>query len=526
MSVSLVGDLALWVALVLTAWGATVSGVAGPLGREDLARSGARAAHAATLFVGLALLALWSALLRTDLGLAYVAGRGGIAATPVERVVALWSAPGGALLTLATVVGLVTSVAFARELRLGGGPSGTARWTLLSAGVASAHVLLLGVILTALIAAPPFAATTWALADGQGLPPAWRHIAMLVLWPLWSLALAAAAAASALGMAAAPGRSPRTLALWHAAADWIRAAWLLATAALLAALWWSYRTMPALDGWMARAIGPGALVAWVTLSAASSGMLLARLRGVRGRLLAFTAPIVALMAASFGAAESGWDPLHALAHEADGAWWIVAIAAIALLIVHAVVRVGGSLPAPASEDHAGRGDAAFLLGRRLAVVGASLLALGLLGGAFRRSAELELTPGQPAALTDVFGREWRVVYQGMSVRESRTSFGAPRAHEVLYPFAIDRGDAGTIVISRVREVVDVLGRPTAPPWPYPGIRHGALQDVIALPDSVGRAETVHVRIAFVPLPALIWLGGITLLVGGLLAAQARRGSRA
>ena len=526
MSISLVGELALWVALLLAGWGMILSAVAGPLARADLARSGARAAHAATLFIAIALLALWSALVRTDLSLEYVAARGGLAATPVERVIALWSAPAGALLTIALATGVLTSVALASAGRAWGPASRTARWTMLAPGAATAQLVLVGILLTTMVAASPFARTAWALADGQGLPPAWRHVAMLVVWPVWSLVLGAAASAYALAIAAGPGASPRTLALWRAAADWVRTAWLLATAALLLALWWSYRTTPNLEGWMARATAPGALVGWGMLAAASSRTLTSRLRSSRAHLVALAAPLPVLMAASFGAAEAGWDPLHELAHEPGGAWWIMAIAALVLLTASAAVRVGTAL-APESAIAAADDDPLSALGRRLAAVGAALAAAGLLAGVFRRDASLALAPGQPAAVTDVLGREWRVAYQGMSVRDSRTAFGAPRAREVLYPFVVDRGDDGAIiVIARVREVVDALGRPTAPPWPYPGIRHGALQDVVALPDSVGDADTVHVRIAFVPLPALIWLGGITLLVGGALVAQAQRGRRA
>ena len=522
MSASLVGELALWVALLLATWGTILSAIAGPLARADLARSGARAAHATTLFVVLAALALWRAFLRLEFGIAFVAARGGIAATPLERVIALWSAPAGALLVVAAAVGAVGSAALAIALRAWE-PAARARGaTQLAPGAAVIQLLLIAVLLTALVAEAPFGRTAWPAADGQGLPPSWRHIAMLVMFPIWSLALGAAAASAALATIATLGRSPGTIAVWSAATDWVRAAWLLATATLLLALWWSYRTMPSMHGWLARAVGPTAVAAWVALGLASSRSALRRIGSGRAGTLALMIPLPLLMAASLAAPEGTWDPLHQLAHGFGGAWWIVAISAVALVIVFVLVRGRRVMhAAPAERWEADRSTTAAL-GRRLTIVGAALSLTALTASTFARTMSLALVPGEPGVAADVGGREWRIVYQGLSVREDRTAFGAPRAHIVLHPFAIGRGGADAIIVSRVREQVDALGRPTAPPWSFPGIRHGVLQDVVVLPDSIGDGETAHVRVAFVPLISLLWLGGITLLAGGALVGHTAR----
>lgn len=522
MSASLVGELALWVALLLATWGTILSAVAGPLARADLARSGARAAHATTLFVVLSVLALWSAFLRLDFGIAFVAARGGMAATALERVIALWSAPAGALLVVAAAVGAVGSVALAIALRTWE-PAARARGaTMLAPGAAVIQLLLVAVLLTALVAEEPFGRTARPAADGQGLPPSWRHIAMLVMFPLWSLAIGAAAASAALATAATLGRSPRMLVVRSAAADWVRAAWLLATATLLLALWWSYRTMPSMEGWLARAVGPAPLAAWVALALASSRRASRHVGSGSAGWLALMVPLPLLMGASLAAPEGTWDPLHQLAHGPGGAWWIVAISAVALVIAFVLVRARGVIHASRAEHTEGDNSTTAALGRRLAIVGAALSLTALIASAFARTATLALVPGEPGVVADVIGREWRIVYQGLSVREDRTAFGAPRAHIVLHPFAIGRGGADALIVSRVREQVDVLGRPTAPPWPFPGIGHGVLQDVVVLPDSLGNGETAHVRIAFVPLISLLWLGGVTLLAGGAVVAHTAR----
>ena len=521
MSIALVGELALWVALLLAAWGTLVSTLAAQTGRADLAQSGSRATLACTLFVLVAVLALWTALMRSDLEMAYVVAHGGLAATPAERVLALWAGPEGALLLVALAIGSASSAAIAMLIRAGDRALAASKRVLLAPGAAIANLALLGILLTVLAAPSPFAASGLPVVDGQGLAPVSRHVAMLVLWPGWSLAVAAAGAACMLAVAAALGRPPRTFRVHHAAEDWARAAWVLLTATLLIATWWAYRTAPGDRAWLPRALLPGAIVAWLVLAVLFFPILAYRLRAARARLVLLAAPLPMLLAAPLVAAEGTWDPLHELGHRASGAWWIVAIAALLMALAFVLLRTHhGTPPPPAGWNTAP--DPLRDLGRRLMAVGAVMLVGALIAGTLRRDSRLALTPGTPETAVDRLGRQWRVVYQGPSVREGRHVSGAPRYSEVLHPIAIGRGDRESIVVSRVRAHVDAIGRPTAPPWPYRGIRHGALQDVIAVPDSLSDADTLHVRIAFVPLASLFWLGGVTLLAGGAMAGHALR----
>ena len=525
MSIALVGELALWVALLLAAWGTLVSTLAAQTDRADLAQSGTRAIQACTLFVLVALLALWTTLLRADLEMAYVVAHGGLAATPAERVIALWAAPEGALMPMALAIGSVTSAAIAMLIRGGDHPLAARMRILLAPGAAIANLALLGVLITLLAAAPPFAASGLPVADGQGLAPASRHVAMLVLWPGWSLAVGAAGAACTLAVAAALSRPPHTFRVHHAAEDWARAAWVLLTGTLLIATWWAYRTTPGDRAWLPRALLPGAIVAWLVLAVLFFPALGDRVRTARARLVLLAIPLPILLAAPLAAAEGTWDGLHELGHRASGAWWIVAIAALLQTLAFVLLRTHHGTPPSFAAWHAAP-HPLHDPGRRLMAVGAVMLVAAFVAGTLRRDSSLALTPGAPETATDPLGREWRVVYQGPSVREGRHVSGAPRYSEVLHPIAIGRGSRESIVISRVRAHVDVIGRPTAPPWQYRGIRHGALQDVIAVPDSLSDSDTLHVRIAFVPLASLIWLGGVTLLVGGAMVGHALRAGRA
>ena len=73
--VILVGELSLWVALLMAAWAATMSFAGGALRREDLIASGVRGLYATFAMVILASIGLWTALLTHDFSLEYVASQ-------------------------------------------------------------------------------------------------------------------------------------------------------------------------------------------------------------------------------------------------------------------------------------------------------------------------------------------------------------------------------------------------------------------------------------------------------------------
>src|SRR6185312_17567568 len=71
--VTLIGELALWVALLMAAWSTTVSYAGGALRRDDLTDSGVRGLYTTFAMVLCASIGLWTALLTRDYSLEYVA---------------------------------------------------------------------------------------------------------------------------------------------------------------------------------------------------------------------------------------------------------------------------------------------------------------------------------------------------------------------------------------------------------------------------------------------------------------------
>ena len=107
----LVGELALWVALLMAAWAATTSFAGGALGRDDLIASGRRGLYATTAMVVLASIGLWTALLTHDFSLKYVASNTSANMPKVYVFAAFWGGQAGSLLFWALILSVFAAIA-------------------------------------------------------------------------------------------------------------------------------------------------------------------------------------------------------------------------------------------------------------------------------------------------------------------------------------------------------------------------------------------------------------------------------
>jgi cytochrome c-type biogenesis protein CcmF len=96
--VILIGELSLWIALLMAAWSTTASFAGGALRRPELAASGERAIYAAWGFVVLASLGLWTALFTHDFSFKYVASFTSANLPKVYTLTAFWAGQSGSML--------------------------------------------------------------------------------------------------------------------------------------------------------------------------------------------------------------------------------------------------------------------------------------------------------------------------------------------------------------------------------------------------------------------------------------------
>ena len=221
------GDLALWIALLLAVWGAALSFAGGALTRDAFVASGARGLQGAALFVAIASAALWWALLGSDFSLRYVATFTNLGLPVPWKLSAFWAGrPGTRLL-----YSLALSASATLAIRAGFDGGRVRRpWvvTILSAALAA----LLGTFVATL---NPFDRLASLVEDGRGLDPRLQNATMAIEPALRALGYAASAVAATLALVVFVTR--RIAGEWRRSLRaWLALGWCMLGASTLLAL--------------------------------------------------------------------------------------------------------------------------------------------------------------------------------------------------------------------------------------------------------------------------------------------------
>ncbi len=416
---TLIGELCLWIALLMAAWGATVSFAAVATRRTDLGASGRRAVYVAAASLLLANVGVIAALLSRDFSFAYVARHVSLDLPRPYVVSALWSGTAGSLLVAAfalSALGSLAVVSGARRSR----PAST--WV---AGTIAA--MLLAMVLTLCFVRNPYERLGWLTGDGLGLDPMLRHAAMVLPRLAESIGMAAVATGAAVVVGAyASGAPRRPLAVLTR--PWMLPAWTLLSFGLALEMRGTYAYSPEGGVWR-------------------------------------------------------WTPFAAAAF----ALWVLAGALL----------------------HLRGGRRHWRVGEHLSHIGAAIVALALVAGAYATSHQLELRTGQASLLTDPLGHQWRFVSQGVS------RYGTAD-HDVTAVSLVswrDGAPRGLLVSQRLDYKTAQGGGPAVL---RPALRATPLVDLRVAVDATD-GDLARVRVTFVPLAGALWLGAALLVLGGLAA---------
>jgi cytochrome c biogenesis factor len=508
--VILVGELSLWLALLMCLWSATLSFAGGHLRRDDLAASGARGLHAAAACVLLAALGLWTALLTNDFALGYVASVSTANLPLPFKVSAFWAGRPGVMLLWGLVLALPAAL-LARRLR--GRDRAAMPWV-----TGTLALVLLVLLLAAALPASPFARVEWAPAEGSGLEPRLQHLATalhpLLLTAGYALstipfALAVGAFASGRASAAWPG-AVRRPALW---------CWLFLTAGILCGMWGAYAAPGAGGIWVWGPTEDFAILPWIAVTALLHGLPIEEERGNLRQsntllvVATFALSILGTFITGPGAIPSG----DAVMRTAGAAAFIRAASLTLGLLMLAGVATAWWLasrrPSRAARD-----------GRRwaghLAHAGFVILGVAITGSTLRQGHEVTLADGASFTTQDPFGRDWTFTNDGLSQYRVLN-------RDVLAVTLRAEKDGRPVrsLTSEQRQYVDSRGALTFEPITDVGILHAARQDVLLALRGVF-ADEVDVRIDFNPMMSWVWVGGALLLIGGLVRLWPRASSRA
>ncbi|HJR65172.1 MAG TPA: cytochrome c biogenesis protein CcsA [Gemmatimonadaceae bacterium] len=254
----LVGELALWVALLMAAWGAIVSFAGGRLGRTDLIASGERALYAAFACLVLASAGLLVALVTSDFSVEYVASVTSANLPLGYKVAALWAGRAGGMLSWTLLVSVCAAIAVA-----GNQARNRSATPYVSAMLS---VVLLFFLAMLCFDVNPYARLVPIPVEGRGMHPDLQHPAMTVHPPTLYLGYAAAAIPLAFTIAALATRNlddDATLAVRR----WATVSWLFITMGIGSGMWWTYVNAGAGTAWLRDPIERSSLFPWLAASA-------------------------------------------------------------------------------------------------------------------------------------------------------------------------------------------------------------------------------------------------------------------
>jgi cytochrome c-type biogenesis protein CcmF len=269
--VILIGELSLWVALLMAAWSTTVSYAGASMRREELIQSGVRGLYATFAMIVLASVGLWTALLSRDFSLEYVASHISSTMPSVYVFTAFWSGQAGSLLFWALILSGYSTIAIATSRKR------NKELTPWATGTLSA--ILLFFIATACFKANPFTRLNFLPLDGRGMNPQLQNPGMALHPPNLYLGYVATAIPFAFAIAALFTR--RLDAEWLGVVRrWALVTWFFLTVGIILGMWWAYVELGWGGYWAWDPVENSSFLPWLTTTAFLHSIMIQEKRGM------------------------------------------------------------------------------------------------------------------------------------------------------------------------------------------------------------------------------------------------------
>ena len=349
----LVGELALWVALLMAAWAATTSFAGGALGREDLIASGRRGLYATTAMIVLAALGLWTALLTHDFSLKYVASNTSANMPKVYIFSAFWGGQAGSMLFWGLILSVYSAIAIrfvpvkARDL---------VPWAC-----GTLAMILLFFIATVCFKANPYDRLSFVPADGRGMNPQLQNPGMAIHPPNLYLGYVATSIPFAFAIAALVTR--RLDAEWLGIVRrWSLLSWFFLTIGITLGMWWAYVELGWSGYWAWDPVENASLLPWLTGTAFLHSIMIQEKRGMLRKwnvVLVVTTFLLAIFG-TFITRSGIIESVHSFAQSPVGTWFATFFLAATGTTIYFVATRLRDLEAKATLESMVSREAAFL----------------------------------------------------------------------------------------------------------------------------------------------------------------------
>src|SRR5215207_9513863 len=271
---TVLGEFALWAALLLGLWCVAIAFTGQWQQRPELSRSVIRSVYAISGCLLVASVALWKGLVSHDFNIEYVASYTSRNLPPYYIFSAFWAGQKGSLLFWAVVLSLFASAAQFLTAR---------RFTHLMpyvAGVTSAVITFFVSVM--IFAASPFERLGFTPADGRGLNPQLQNVGMVIHPPMLYLGYISITIPFAFAVAALLSR--RLDVGWiHAIRKWTLLSWLFLSIGITLGMWWAYVELGWGGYWAWDPVENASFLPWLTMTAFLHSVMIQEKRGMLKR---------------------------------------------------------------------------------------------------------------------------------------------------------------------------------------------------------------------------------------------------
>ena len=340
---TILGEIALWIALPVALWGAVVSFAGGRTGRGDLVLSGERTVHIVTLLLVLVSVGIIAAFLGNRYEYLYVANYSNRELDTYFKIAGLWAGQRGSLVFWTLLLSVFSSIAVFQNRRRNREFMPYVSGTLLG---------LLSFLLIVLLFADvnPFERLGFTRANGLGLNPQLQNYWMTIHPPTLYLGFTAFAVPFAFAVAAL--LTNRLDSRWIAVTRrWILLSWFFLTNGVIFGMRWAYEELGWGGYWFWDPVENASLLPWLTATAFLHSIQIQENRGMLKvwNMALVVGTFLLTMFATFLTRSGLIDSVHTFAENLRIAYIFLGFmgglaAFAAILIIH-------RLPSLKSENH-------------------------------------------------------------------------------------------------------------------------------------------------------------------------------
>jgi cytochrome c-type biogenesis protein CcmF len=356
----LVGELSLWVALLVAAWATVTSFAGGALRRADLVISGERAVYATWAFVVLAAAGLWTALITHDFSLRYVASFTSANLPFVYTITAFWAGQAGSMLFWCLILSSYSAIAVFTNRHQ--------NRALMPYVAGTLGAITLFFLATMCFGQSPFERLDWIPADGRGMNPQLQNPGMAIHPPNLYLGYVATAIPFAFAIAALITR--RLDGEWLAAVRrWSLISWFFLTVGITLGMWWAYVELGWGGYWAWDPVENASLLPWLTGTAFLHSIMIQEKRGMLRKwnvVLVVTTFLLAILG-TFITRSGVISSVHSFAQSPVGNWFAALLIGCVVVTVYLVATRLKDLEANAELESMVSREAAFLYNNLLLV---------------------------------------------------------------------------------------------------------------------------------------------------------------